>query len=355
MIRRTSFLAVVAVLPAMHSHATQIIVTNTGMQPPTDCTITVTAQNGITVDPLTGNFITQGTFAGTGCPTNQPPVNPSVTQLTATPSAITTVNTAFSLSWNADADHCATTGTTFPTGATVTGGWPITADICGGQTGRSCANATVTNLLANTAGSYHFALKCFNTGNTVSADTFIDVTVNPVNNPPPASCAPAGVALQTTGTVQFASSPSPNAGMNLQDYLYPFSDKYTGGTTPFPGIIGSPPRIVMNKGGFISLKFKAPASGYGLFRVNPSQTTQPFSMTISSCHGDFTKTSACYIDNQSAEVGVMGWSMTPISGFCKLNPGEDYYMNIIAADLDNLTTTNCPASGACNVSLLPSN
>lgn len=108
----------------------------------------------------------------------------------------------------------------------------------------------------------------------------------------------------------------------------------------------------------------APTNIYGEYLVGSSQNDALVSMTISTKCGDFSNpqtsgssvVSGCYIKNAQTG-GFLMWSK---SFGCTLTDGQTYYLNIINADITNVTptggtaassmTSNC-LGGSCRVPL----
>lgn len=104
----------------------------------------------------------------------------------------------------------------------------------------------------------------------------------------------------------------------------------------------------------------APSGIYGSYTVGASQYDAPVSMTISTKCGDFsnpvsfpttsTVVPGCYIKN-AGPTAKLTWSK---SFGCTLTDGGTYYLNIINADISNITPTGGTAastkSGTCGSS-----
>jgi len=85
---------------------------------------------------------------------------------------------------------------------------------------------------------------------------------------------------------------------------------------------------------------------YGQYSVGESLFSVPVAMTISTACGDFSKPSAsgssvvpgCYVARARPDMGII-WRN---SGSCVLHNGQQYFLNVIAADISGIS----PGSGA---------
>lgn len=321
-----------------------------------NCHITVTSPTGVTIDPATGNLIADGTY-GSGCPSGTTGggttgTTPQITTALHSDQDPAAAGTSFTLSWttsNVD-NNCTTAGSSFPAGASFGSLWPTSGTIC---TGSACATGSVT-LTTSIVGTYNFQLHCYRNGVTAPADSALSLSVGTGSSSSCAGVAPSGLTRQTIGT-RTTVSPVTSSSVDLQHYENVFGYDPTMPTAPladWPGrnvVYGI--RIQRNQ--YVALQFTVPSdagtSRSGNFYRQQTNTEAPSSWTISTCPGDF-RTSAlaagCYV-NLSSKGGFF-WATGAVPGYCQLQPGQTYYLNIVNAALATPTTTRCNTN-SCNV------
>ncbi len=330
------------------AQATEIIVNG-------NCHITVTSPTGVTVDPATGNLVTDGTYGsscpgGTGGGGGTTPAFSVALHSDQDPAA---TGTPFTLSWattNVD-NNCTTNGSSFPAGASFGSLWPTSGTIC---TGSACASGSVT-LNTSVAGTYNFQLHCYRTGVVAPADSALSLSVAPPVSTACTGVVPAGITRQTLGT-RTTVSPVTSSSVDLQHFENVFGFDPTTPSNPLVMWPGAPSvvygiRIMRNQ--YVALQFTVPSDAgtgrSGDYYRQQTNTDAPSSWTISTCPGDFRTSSlpaGCYT-NLTAKGGFF-WATGPVPGYCALTPGQTYYLNIINAALSTPTTSRCTGN-SCNV------
>lgn len=320
---------------------------------PKVCVITAD-QQGVSMDGENG-LVLNGVFGG-DCPggTVTPPQAPVITNdldanelpSTSAAGAVHTVN------WSADADRCTYASSSFPAAVS---GWPTSGDVC--SSAASCALPhPVAVTLPGTPGSYAFNLSCYRNGVTAPAVSQRTVVVPGA----PSGClAPVGVTRAETAYVEF--NYTPGAGRTVDDAkLFENIFGYYDAATPirlFPGVGNVNQRVFLAPDFYLALRFTVPQNlnigAAGQLRFEETQPQADVqSLTISKSCGDFNPVPApgllpgCVVTDMTPN-GNLAWvvGMT-VPGFCRLERGETYYLNIIHASLTTPTLSEC-ASGTC--------
>ena len=307
-----------------------------------------------------------GAGCGSGTGINPPvsfgpasPLTPSSTTLVSNTNGETA-----SLSFRAfNATNC--TGSIVGAGATFTGGTNgIT--FCS-LTGLSCAgaqNVSVSlpyNSSTTTSNSYTVTASCTGPGSlTPVTSPPASITVQPYL--PTASCpaipiAGGGNFTQVTGNVNLQYSGHPTASVNMTD----FSSIYH--SSAWPASLNWIALFSLRKDGYISAGFKppanyftasnAPANLYGEYYVSETLYSAPVSMTISTSCGDFsapgqgsTVVPGCYLNNGVSK-SFIAWEIQGPGRTCVLSGDTQYYLNIINADIGNVTPGGGSATQTC--------
>jgi hypothetical protein len=262
----------------------------------------------------------------------------------------------------------------------VISGWTASAALCTNCGSAASRTVTVQNPSTTTNGTITFKAKCTYqdqaNANLQSVRTNIQstptVTVQPGTAPPPPNyCAsvtslatPNGLTdadRQLTGTV--TGGTMPGSSIDFTNYTsvfgvspntYPVGSNDTVGFG-FPGTNRTNVQIGLQRGKYVSWRFRAPTSinwdnVQGSFQIIPGAA---FTLAaIAPCPGQFS-TDANYPINASCSVSGKSsdlvWKITngAFAG-CKLVPGTTYHFSIIqAASTSQLTTPTC-ASSLCS-------
>jgi hypothetical protein len=306
------------------------------------CRFTVTAPDGISLDPATGNLTTQGTFGdgcptciGTGCSDHVPVI---VQGLQSTP-FVPVFNQPFTVSWViTNATECTTDGSAFPTGSLA--GWPTSGQIC--STASTCGASSIFVNGLSAPGGYHFALNCTNGGfNPVSSQ--LDLFFKGGGS--------SGITRQVVGTVINGGTTRTNVDMTSYPEVFGYdpSDGTTG--HPFPGIDAGPVGLNLTKNKYFSLKFTVPGviepGTVGRWSFNGSAFTAPVSLNISGQEGNFNLgiPTECGKSGGGTESTALFWSINgSLPGTCALTPGQTYYLNFVNAALASPAMSTCPTA-----------
>ena len=330
--------------------------------------ISISGANASNIDTAPNgefDFVNSDCPMGGGGSTNIPAV--SIDQI---PLSINE-NENISFNWHAtSADVCRFDGSALPG---QVAGWEESGYACVGAA--DCEAGGNINQGLSVSGTYKFSLTCLSAAYQAQPQTaFRQVQVNGTAPPPNPSCvAPAGITQQTTATLADMSGYPIHTDVAVVDWLDVFG--FTWQTTPptyygWPGVAASGTKLYVNKNQYLALHFTVPQNyprtsattgdPRGSFKTNASAVTNGvnWSISITPDCGDFTQPAfgqpgnKCYAQYSTSQGDTLVWVVTdpntPISGFCNLNPGESYYLNIIAAPLSNPTQSNCTGS-VCKV------
>lgn len=310
-------------------------------------------------------------FVNSDCPTGGGNTGVASVVLSATP-AVIDENQPSHITWTATADVCRYDGSVLP-GAVA--GWQTSGYACIGSD--ACASGGNINQVFTVSGTYNFKLTCLSGAYSGQPQTQISksatVQVNGTTPPNPTCVAPQGLTQQTTGTLADMAGYPVHSDVDVTDWLDVFG--FTWQTFPptyygWPGIAASGTKLYINKNQYVSLHFTVPSdytltnpttsNPRGSFKTNASAVTNGvhWAVSITPDCGDFNQPAygqpgnKCYAEYSTSQGDTLVWVVTnpntPISGFCNLNPGESYYLNIVAAPLSNPTQSNCPSS-VCKV------
>ena len=155
-----------------------------------------------------------------------------------------------------------------------------------------------------------------------------------------------------------AYSGHPTAQVDITD----FDSIYRGST--WPASYNWIALFSVRSDGYVSAGFKpaanyftasnTPANLYGELFVAETFYTAPVSMTISTSCGDFsnplsggsTVVRGCYLNSGAADSFIY-WQNPGANHTCVLTGGTQYYLNIINADIGNVTPTGGSATSTC--------
>jgi hypothetical protein len=292
------------------------------------CTVPLRASSSATIDPTTGDVRVL---------TDQSPIcgaisGPSV-QLSVSPSVVNS-NESFSVSWAISPAASATCTATGGSGTTWT---QTTAANFQANNGTGVRNYAITNG-GTQAVNVTFTLTCTFQSGSVPAQNGT-VTVN-----------------GTTGGGGCSSVVMPNTNIETSfeaSFGFP-------GQPQFPGRIQGLAAMEISPGTNRSIRF-IPRNQTGgtndmpLFAAMNLRNEQgfdqgPISASIKACKGDFRDLGDGCNTTVNGLSNSLSWSIDPAapSGFCKLIPGQTYYINIIHGLPPNLSQTTCPF-GSCVV------
>lgn len=277
--------------------------------------------------------------------TGAPPPPPTPDNFALTVPASAQVGVAFPVSWTVhDATSCA--GTADLNGSSVSlPGWTDST---------STANRSVT---ASVAGTYTLRLSCTNATTVTIHSQPATVTVNGGTNP---ACTVPGLTQLRNSGITYPNQANPSSvrpNVDLTQFVNLFGYASISDAPPpiaWPGIDGAQPAIMsFGKTQFIAAKFTVPANvapnmvgnfGYGSYFSGPAVT-----LAISATCGDFNPPSAC-VKTKTGGESFSKWAINPPnSGYCQLNPGTDYYINIKLAD-PTYSGVGC-SSSICQIAL----
>lgn len=261
---------------------------------------------------------------------------------------------------------------------TVSSGWSTTlCTNCGASATRT---VSVQNTSSTLDGNVIFKAKCTyqdqTNANLSSTRENIQstptVTVQHGSAPPANFCQsvselanPNGLTpamRQTVGTVTGGSMPGTNISwleytsiFGVSANTFPPGDPDPTGYG-FPGVNRTNVTFGLNRGKYMSLKFRAPSNPIWNNITGAFQTIPGGSFTlvaIGSCPGQFATdpnfpamNSSCRVAGKSQDLPFKITAAVE-NAACKLEPGKFYYLNMIqAAGFSNLTTPSC-ASTTC--------
>lgn len=296
---------------------------------------------------------TNGSF-GPGCPagTAPPPLPPQITDgLDASElPPFGTPGATYTLTWSADADDCDYAASSFPSPVAA---WPTSGSAC--STAAGCAAPHVVPVIVPAPGSYTFALSCRRNGVAAPA-----VSQRTILVPGGIPCTdPSGLTRISQAYVEFNYSGGVGRTTDATQFESIFG--YFDETTPlrsFPGLVNVNQRLYLPRYTYAAMRFTVPADltpgTAGLFRFEETQPqTVParMSMTISGECADFSTTptaplsAGCAVSNMTAG-GNLSWIVDGTApGFCRLERGRTYHLNVLHASLAAPLTSYC--GGTC--------
>jgi hypothetical protein len=342
--------AIAAVLPLAVSAQVNVRVRWTAPGGAQKTCVVTSGASGVSMDAA-GDLVLDGVFGG-DCPGSLP-LPPAITNgLDASELPGSSVSGAtHTVTWTADADRCSYSASAFP--APVSG-WPTSGDSC--SDAASCAAThTVPVTLPSAPGNYAFNLSCWRSGVAAAVTSQRTVVV-----PGSSACiAPAGLTRVTSAYVEF--NYTPGNGLTTDATLFENIFGYFDETTPlrpFPGTRNLNRRLFLPRNTYAALRFTVPStltpSTSGLFRFEETQPQAGMSFTISKSCGDFSPTptpplaARCAIPSLGAGSALYWIVGNDAPGYCRLEPGETYYFNIVHADLATPLTSECDTSSCGN-------
>jgi hypothetical protein len=348
---RVSVAALAVALPLAVSAQVGIRITWTAPGGAKKTCVATSNEAGVSMDPNNGDFVLDGAFSG-DCPGDTAPLPPVITNgLDASELPVSsTIGTTHTVAWSADADRCSYSASSFPSPVT---GWPTSGDTC--NSAASCATMhSVPITLPVVPGNYAFNLSCWRNGVTAPATSQRTVTVTGTS----ACVAPAGFTRVNEAYVEFNYT-QPGAGRTTDATLFEKIFGYFDETSPlrtFPGTRNVNQRVFLTRNSYAALRFTVPStlttSTSGLFRFEETQPqTDRMSFTISRTCGDFSLTpaeplAAACVRNNLVAGSALHWIVgNSAPGYCRLEPGETYYLNIVHADLTPPMSSSC--AGYC--------
>ncbi len=254
-----------------------------------------------------------------------------------------------SASWAADADECDYAASSLQE---PVAGWPTGGAVCGSAA--ACASTHAVSLTLPAPGNYTFALTCRRNG--VAAPVVSQRTVHAgPPDAPPCTEAPSGLTraaaarIESGGVERFTDA-------TRFDSVFGYVDETT--RRGFPGLADSEQRLILGPHSYAALSFTVPAglaSGTaGVLRfgeAQPQSAPARMSLTISPYCGGFSTTpvapltAACVADDLVPGGGLRWIVGDTAPGFCRLEPGRSYYLNVLYASLAEPHDSYC--TGAC--------
>ncbi len=143
----------------------------------------------------------------------------------------------------------------------------------------------------------------------------------------------------------------PATTVDSTDYRNIYSPPGTGQQTWPSSSSGSKPVVAIAAQAFVAMGFTVPGGASGGVRYfNVNSISQPVSITLSECPGDFgqqgTHISNTYCKSNrsgSTNGGVQTWVGGAL-GTCTIQSGSTYWLNFIAADLPPAGSTTPPTT-----------
>lgn len=279
---------------------------------------TIPLQNGsvVQIDSTSGDVIATSSSGDLVCgpPTGDPPV----VTISANPDSVSSGDSS-NISWNVTNgfNTCNTTG-----GGTT--GW---ANV---NVTSSTGSFTATNLTSTTT----FSMSCSNNfGNGSGQDT---VNVGSSGGFPGPGVFPTGCDTAPNGTLSWQTSPS----------------TYESQFSAWPGEFGDWQDIRVDTNRWVSLWFQTGGATTGKMDTVPSAQDggdRPKVYSITSCPGDFFPSDTDCVFSPPSTSGSLWWKVGgSADSTCNLEPGTNYYLNIMFANPTNPTTTLCTFPGGGN-------
>ena len=319
-----------------------------------------------------------GTSGGTGTGCGVTNVTPPVTFGPASPlvpNAVTLASSASgettSFSFQAlNATTC--TGSIVGTGGVFTPAGTNTVTFCSPTTTLCSIAQSVSTLFpynssTTASASYTVKASCTGPGSAVPvvSQAAVTVSADTGGGGGGGACAKAvpnsagGSFAALGGTVTVAYSGHPSAQVNITDF-----DSIYQGTT-WPASYNRIAIFTLQNGKYISAAF-TPASNYftasnipnggvyGQLSIAGTFYSAPISMTISTACGDFTPPGpgstvvpGCYLNSGNSSGGLVQWEGPGTGHSCVLTGNTPYFLNIINADIGNLTPSGGTATSTC--------
>lgn len=304
---------------------------------PVTVTTAGTYNFSVTCTNASGYAVSQNVVVG-----GPPPVPPTPNNFALTVPANAQVGVAFPVSWSVDNDtSCA--GTADLSGSSTS--------LAGWTDSTSASNRSVT---ASAPGTYTLRLTCSNSAGSVNSLP-ATVTVSGATT----GCTVAGLTRLNTSGISYPnqSGDRVRSNVDITQFANLFGYSSVNDAPPpvaWPGQDGSQPAIrTFGKTQFVAAQFRVPGNvdpalrgnfGYGSYYSGPLVT-----LAISETCGDFNPASSVCVKTAAGGDSLTRWAINPpSSGYCKLNPNTDYYVNI---KLTNPTPASCNSSSTCIIAL----
>lgn len=291
----------------------------------------------------------RGSF-GPGCPGREAPPPRITDGLDANElPPFVLAGTTLVAGWAADADDCDYAASRFPEPVS---GWPTGGTIC--SSAAACASVPAVSLTLPSPGTYTFVLTCRRIGVAAAAVSQRTVFAMPPDAPPCVG-GPIGLTRITMAQVE-SNGVGRAADVTRFDNVFGHVDETT--RRGFPGLADSDQRLLLGRNTYAALGFAVPAGlapgTAGLLRfgeAQPQSMPARMSLTISANCGDFGTTpaaplnTACVVDDL-APGGSLRWIVgDTAAGFCRLEAGRTYYLNVLHASLTAPNDSYC--TGSC--------
>ncbi len=325
MMRKSAIALIFSLSLLATSISAQDLIVNNG-----ECVIPLRASTTATIDPSTGDIrISSDAQNLCGGVVTGPAV-----ALSVSPSAVAS-NDVFSVSW---AVAPSTTSSCTASGGGGTAWTSLSAADFQQNNGSGTRNYALTNT-GPSAVTVSFTLTCTFQSGSVPARA-ASVTINPPGTGTGCDAfTPPGAIVETT-----------------------FESIFPGATAPlFPGTQGSNRSAKVQRNTILAVRFVArgvtggsnamPLNGGFLFLNQEAPTvTGPTSVSLKRCKGDFRNLGDGCNGSASFNFNGLSFSVNPNANaaYCKLTPGETYFINVINAIPPNLTQSTCPED-ACVV------
>lgn len=322
--------------------------------------IPLSSASSVVISPVTGDVTarplsTAGTQGDGWCPAGDAVAIPVfVTPLSATVTQLPLGGGTTSLRWSVTGSPtpvCTTTGTNFPAGVTGLVGWNATMP----------SSSEGTSLSLSVSGTYTFQLNCGNGSGSVSRSVSVHVGYPDAplceHHGPPTGMTPMNYFVNTANT-RAAGNQEWVAGTTLNTNRWfpdPISPPNSAGPTRsvlgrWGRVPGDTALIPFPSNQYLAFAFDttgAPNDRMGSITwEQPGENAAPLFATISICPGDPNPSDLRCRSPYSGASGI-GWTMgaTP-SSWCRLTPGETYYLNVFFRRPEQLDETDCTV-GTC--------
>ncbi len=330
-----------------------------------NCTITTEDPDGLHLEPNGTSLIASlATLTGDGCGTGggtggaNPPTTPFV--LTPSPNPlVANVDQPFTVSWTLAGGvapiNCSGAFTGAPAGALMSD-WVQSAPAVIGANSRQITPVAADQGGGASAVTFSLSLTCSNADGAITSAA-IPITINPVNQGGGDNCPANRLTKANLCYRNIIGTCTTDGGAdNLTTFpiwLGRYADS-SGTLTPtappyldFPGPTGGGPTFSISQGQYISARFTVP-TGVTVGRIG--KFTKAFGNISNYTNADFSISTECG-DFDSAAIGPsckglnvpndgvgIRWRIdTTTSGYCRLNRGQTYYLNVRPVGCTNAT------------------
>jgi len=332
--------------------------------------IPLSSSTNISISPVTGDVTARplnsaGSSGDGWCPAGGGGGGTAptfTTNLSATVTNLPFGGGSTSLSWavtGSPTPTCTTSTTTLPAGVTGVTGWNASMP----------TSSTGTSLALTASGTYIFRLSCTNSAGTLAqAATVVVAASGGGGGGLPARCsqsnhqAPVGMSQMNsfvnTANTRAAGNQEWSAGTTLNTNRWkPDPISPPNGATPARSLLGrwgyvtgDTAVIPVPSSQFLAFSFDTTgASSNRAGTVSweqPGENSAPLFTTISECPGDPAPPDTKCISPYNGASGLSWRFGSTPAGWCPLEAGKTYYLNMFFRNPSNLGSTDCGA-GTC--------